>query len=99
MDKDGYPDEEELETIRTWKGDDLRGLMEYIHDLWKYADCGYWGQDPYERIFNLSTGGWSGNEDIIAAMQSNYVWWMMFWKSSERGGHYVFAPYRESNKK
>lgn len=97
MDKDGYPDEEELETIRTWKGDDLPGLMEYVHDLWKYADCGYWYDKNGEH--HISTGGWSGNENIINAMSRNYVWWMFFWKSSERGGHYVFALYRESNKK
>ena len=96
MDKDGYPEEEELETIKTWKGDDLRGLMEYVHDLWKYAEDGYWSEEVSDghHEYHLSTAGWSGNEDIIAAMQSNHVWWMMFWKSSIRGGHYVFAPYR-----
>ena len=48
MDKYGYPDEEELATIKGWKGDDLPGLMEYINDLWKYADCGYWTQEGNE---------------------------------------------------
>ena len=56
MDAEGYPTDEELETIEKWNPQDFRGLMHYIHSLWKYADVGYWGQDPRESIFNLSTG-------------------------------------------
>ena len=89
MDKDGYPDDLELETIRTWDCNDFHGLMAYVHELWKYADCGYWKQD--EDVYHISTGGWSGNEDIIAAMNKNEMFWTLRWCSSKRGGHYVFA--------
>jgi len=41
--------------------------------------------------WELHTGGWSGNEEIIRAMQDNRVWWGMFWESSRRGGHYEFC--------
>lgn len=90
---DEYPTEEELETIRTWKGDDLHGMMKYIYDLWKYAEYGYWKEENGE--YYLSTGGWSGNEDILTAIQSNHVWWMFFWLSSKRGGQYIFSKGRE----
>lgn len=37
-----------------------------------------------------STGGWSGNESIIGAMQKNRMVWNFLWEQSRRGGHYVF---------
>lgn len=83
------PTEEELETIKTWpiKGRDSIGLLfKYIQRLWRW--------DRYFTVkgntFELSTGGWSGNEDIIGAMQENFVFWSLCWKSSRVGGHYVF---------
>lgn len=87
-DVDGYPTEIELDTIRMWAYNDLHGLMEYIKPRWQYAESGYWTEQSGE--YHLSTAGWSGNEDIIAAMQDNRAWWMMYWQSTTRGGHYVF---------
>lgn len=92
MDKDGYPDEEELQAIRTWDWHDLDGLMAFVHDLWTYADCGYWDQQG--DAYRLSTGGWSGNEDIIEALQENRMFWTLCWVSSRRGGHYEFEVKR-----
>lgn len=40
--------------------------------------------------WDVATGGWSGNEDIIRALQENYVVWGITWQLSERGGRYVF---------
>lgn len=90
---DDYPTEEELDTIKAWKADDLSGMMEYVKSHWKYADDGYWtetgwGENDIE--YQISTAGWSGNEDIIYAMRQNYVWWSLFWYQSNRGGHYIF---------
>ena len=79
----------------------FRDLMEYIEERWKWADAGYWtwtkGADPASSdstkksiAFRISTGGWSGNEDIIQAMESNIVFWATCWVSSRRGGHYEF---------
>jgi len=39
----------------------------------------------------VSTGGWSGNEELIGAMRMNFILWSQWWWSSRRGGHYVFA--------
>lgn len=88
-----YPTEIELETIRYWVVDDLdeyHAIMDYIHDRWQYANSGYWTQEG--DIYKISTAGWSGNESLIGAMQDNFVFWAMYWVSSRRGGHYVFAP-------
>ena len=88
-----YPTEEELEKIRRWPGKDYHDWMAFIRSLWTYADCGYWKQE--ENTYDISTGGWSGNEEIIAAMQDNFVLWSMYWCQSRRGGHYVFASCRD----
>jgi hypothetical protein len=85
-----YPTNGELKKIRNWPATDFHGLMEYIYERWNYADCGYWTQEG--DVYHISTGGWSGNEDIVGAMMRNVVWWMMYWKSSKRGGHYIFCP-------
>jgi hypothetical protein len=106
MDKNGYPDPEELESIRTWPAGygptgnrAHRDLMEYVKGLWMYADANYWtdkGVAPHSlrsydrRSYSISTGGWSGNEDIIQAMESNIMFWATCWVSSKRGGHYEF---------
>ena len=89
-----YPTDEQLETIKTWQGDDLHGLMAYIKSLWNYADIGYWEQEDNKYI--LHTGGWSGNEDLIVAMQENAIFCMMFWYQTRRGGHYIFWPIRDA---
>lgn len=96
MDSDGYPDKNELDTIRKWECTDFDGLMEYVQPLWSYPDR-FYKEKQLDRITNkqkdrwyLSTGGWSGNENLIGAMQDNTMWWMLFWYQSRVGGHYWF---------
>lgn len=86
--QDEYPEEHELRNIKRWDYKDFYGLMEYVEELWKYADVGYWNRDCGS--YRISTGGWSGNESIIGALQENRMFWGMCWISSKRGGHYVF---------
>ena len=88
MDTNGYPDEEELKKIAEWDYCDFHGLMDYVKERWKYADCGYWKKG--RKYYRISTGGWSGNESIISALMENTMFWAVFWESSKRGGHYNF---------
>lgn len=88
-----YPKETELETIRTWYATDFTGLMDYICHIWWMATWGF-KIDRDTGIYHLSTGGWSGNEDIIRAMQDNFLWWSLHWVQSRRGGHYQFIDYK-----
>ncbi len=89
---DRYPEEEEIQKIIDWDYKDFLGLMEYVEDLWKYPQ--YWDTIPisgcYKVRYKISTGGWSGNEDIISALESNRMFWAMCWENSKRGGHYEF---------
>ena len=87
MDADGYPEQFELNVIAQWAAKYYR-MMDFIKARWHYANDGYWRQNG--RLFFLSTGGWSGNEEIISAMQKNWIFWMFCWRVSRYGGHYVF---------
>ena len=83
-----YPTEDELKKIVEWPHSDFKGLMDFIHSIWEYAECGYWVQ-KHKRYY-VSTAGLSGNEDIISALEKNLIFWIMCWQQSKRGGHYIF---------
>lgn len=85
---DGYPDEECLSRLAHWDWADLHGAMRYAQAMW------YGGEDFCWRdgeTWYLITVGWSGNEDIVAALQSSHGWWVRHWASSHRGGKFVFG--------
>lgn len=100
LDDDGYPTETALDIIREWPftmGD--RELFVFIKSIWWMADWGWKeGIEPSERElvervyrYRISTGGWSGNESIIQALQENkWCMWYLTWVQSRRGGHYIF---------
>ena len=87
MDADGYPTDKTLRVIKNWPYNDFQGLMVFIRVAWWMPEFGWrsWGKKYW-----LSTAGWSGNEDIIRALERNMMFWLMCWQSSRRGGHYIF---------
>jgi hypothetical protein len=88
-----YPLEVELKAIRDWnKYKDLKGWMDAIKAIWHWPE--FVAQKDKE-CYELHTGGWSGNEDIIGAMKENQMMWVLYWKQSTRGGHYIFEPIRK----
>ena len=86
MDDDGYPDDEELKRIAEWPWQDSLGLLEFVRELWRFQN--FWSQDG--DMLAISTGGWSGNESLVAAMKQNVGFWHLCWESHSRGGHFVF---------
>ncbi len=87
-----YPDEEELAELREWRhGQGIRSecerLLGLAQALWIYPD-------RFVRIsrnrFYVSTGGWSGHEDVIGALQENFIFWSQCWERHNRGGHFWF---------
>jgi hypothetical protein len=88
LDADGYPTDYALDKIANWCYTDVVGLMDFIKPIWMFAEQGYWHQTGNE--YSVSTGGWSGNEDIIRALQKNWLFWSTCWVQSRRGGHYIF---------
>jgi hypothetical protein len=93
FDSDGYPTEETLQTIREWPPTDGRGLLEYVERTWCYPDFAMIDEGAGSRgrsRLGFLTGGWSGNESLVSAMEQNIAWWGMNWYSSVRGGHHTF---------
>jgi hypothetical protein len=87
----GYPTDEALERITRWEYEDgWVELMDFIRSIWWASDWGFHVEELGKLTYNLSTGGWSGNESIVQAMQRNYLFWTLTWMQSRRGGHYTF---------
>ena len=89
------PNEEDLEKIRKWDcigNKNIQELLNFLQDIYN-TDYGVFELTGkrIKKLF-LATGGWSGNEDIISALQKT-MFWMIFWEKSERGGAYYFRIY------
>lgn len=96
-----YPDNEELKTLREWDRSAAE-LIRYLRsDHWWMPDWGAqtlvadeYGDEGTGYVWlRLSTGGWSGNEDRIDALERSgqlYAFWGRYWYSSRVGGHYEF---------
>ncbi len=99
---DDYPSLEELSSIEKWpleKYTDYVDLAEFIVAIWHYG--GEWATLKGKRVktLRLATGGWSGNEDIIRALDKNFMFGQVCWQMSKRGGLHIykFKPFK-SNK-
>jgi hypothetical protein len=94
--EDHHPEERQLQMVRSWPEADHLGLMEYVESLWRIGEWGWKQQrNPFTgqvafRTYQVSTGGWPGNEDIIAALEANRSFWEQSWLSYRVGGHYEF---------
>lgn len=102
FDRDGYPTDETLERIRTWDVKtftDMAEAMDFAGRAWSYPDrwdciesetdpdSGHW---PPSRVYRFSTGGWSGNESIVSAIEGNQMLQIVGAWSWRRGGHYEY---------
>lgn len=91
-----YPTEADLAEIKkydifskpliTMNPKTRKELVDFIGSIWWMPDFGF---EEHENGLNLSTGGWSGNEEIIEALRST-LFWMLYWSEHHRGGHYKF---------
>jgi len=72
FDAGGYPTDETLQTIKGWSvlESGIHGLLDFVRQAWRYPD--YFGDYAISGDgcvhLEISTGGWSGNEDIIGAL-------------------------------
>ena len=96
LDEDCYPTDDALDKIANWDYNDPQGWFKFIESIWYLRSC-VWSEvrkadlDSPDKIeYHISTAGWSGNEDIIRAMQKNKILWYYTWVQSRRGGHYIF---------
>jgi hypothetical protein len=89
LDIDNYPTNYALKLVENHDSiHDIKKYLNLIEELWSYKDRFCLSGKKVLYLY-LSTGGWSGNEKVIDAMQKNNFW-MFFWQKSIRGGHYWF---------
>ena len=96
IDEDGYPTDEACEGVRSWPMEQgWHNMLLFVQSLWRYPDwitfeekITWYGIPIY--AWDISTGGWSGNESLISAMEGNSLFMAACWESSRRGGHYEF---------
>ena len=90
-DREGYPTRDELQALLDFQGTPQQ-FFDYLCSLWEYDRYAVTnGRSFSGQVFriNISTVGWSGNEDIIGVLKQTWFWFM-WWQKSERGGHYMF---------
>jgi len=87
LDDDGYPTDATLKRVAEWPHTDIPALLDFLKSIWWCPDM---LMDRAGGKLHMSTGGWSGNESIIKALQQNRIFWVMHWESSRRGGHHEF---------
>jgi len=99
MTDDDYPTDEDLRLISNWSVKDIPEWFAFVRSLWALTDWKI--EDAVDDIserpvtrYTISTGGWSGNEELIGAMQRNWLLWSLTWVQSRRGGHYIFEDPR-----
>lgn len=101
LDANGYPNDSMLEAIENYRSTTVKGwrdLMSSIEGAWAYRDWGWAtegindGNDAGRIRYRISTAGWSGNESLISALESNKsFFWAQFWETHKRGGHFTFV--------
>lgn len=95
FDVDIYPSDYCLDLIKDWHWTDQKAWFEFIRDVWDLSG-GWSEQEVHEHPqkptcrYTISTGGWSGNESIIKAMEMAPMLWYLTWVQSNRGGLYIF---------
>ena len=102
FDADGYPTEETLQYIEKYQDvHNPRRLVEFIGKAWHWPELAKWDDksEVFPATLELHTGGWSGNEVIVSALErSDSLFWSFYWQKSERGGHYYFELPPEKKK-
>jgi len=85
VDSDGYPTDAFIEWLKSET--DARIAIEAAADY--FNECGYGSAQIKGGMLHLATGGWSGCEDVIGALNANFCA-MQRWESHHRGGLWVF---------
>jgi hypothetical protein len=95
-----YPTEVELLRLETWPGQDLAGALDFVKTIWHWPDfashdlrpeeAAVLHAHPGELYLRLATGGWSGNESIVRALNANRLLRTFTWRLSSVGGLHIY---------
>jgi hypothetical protein len=97
----GYPTDAALKRIEEWEPMDANACLDFVAAIWHWPDFGVSHElrpseseivhaEPHHRHLRLATGGWSGNESIVAAMKHNAVFRAFTWQLTAAGGLHIF---------
>lgn len=70
--------------------------MRFIASAWKYPDR---AKETRPGLWVFSTAGWSGNENLLSALQSSFVWQIIGWNSIELPGGFLVVAINDTAKK
>lgn len=95
-----YPTEYFLVCLREdeefWKPENIDEFIDILRIVWWFPER-HLIYNPAERSLTLFTGGWSGNEGIIEALQHT-MFWMLYQKPGRTVGDYTFVfPAKEES--
>lgn len=93
----GYPTDDWLESITSWTGTPAALTRALSETFFPYGEVTFAEGPDFASgspegghvEVRLVTGGWSGNEDQVAAMRLS-AFWTFWWQSSHRGGLHTF---------
>ena len=98
LDDDSYPSEDRIAQIQ--KANDIPNAAHWLIETFpRLVESMHYGSaevrdgvDDFDRrikVVAFSTGGWSGQEDLINAIEGSLLGMLYLW-SWRRGGHYEF---------
>lgn len=89
-----YPDDDELISLKEILGnpDFLSGAAK-IAEMIRSTGYGRATLDEKNQRLEIATGGWSGCEEIIDAINGS-LWDINYWQSTHRGGLHVWQNRR-----
>lgn len=97
LDENGYPTDEFLDFVFIYKPDDSLPLLAFLKKI-IIPTLNHYGktdikteENSEDLLFLCSTGGWSGNEDILAELKANsHLKEVLPIINYTKGGHYKF---------
>lgn len=93
FDKDGYPTEETLQALRNWPAETIKDAVPFIARAWYYPNM---AEETRPGLWAFATGGWSGNEDLMAAFWGNINTALLRWERLYvSGGLHIIANTKE----
>lgn len=94
LDEDGYPTETTLAAIRDWTGtpQQLVALLGEVFAAYGNIEITEITDDLRGAVYQVAlvTGGWSGCEDAVCALNNSFFW-VAYWHTSARGGLHTFT--------
>src|SRR3990167_7434431 len=94
FDKAGYPTQETLQIIREWPIEgNADALLLFVRDAW--YDSGR-AKNVRPGIWTFTTGGWSGNEELLRALYQSPAWISLSWGSIDLPGGFLCVATTEA---